>query len=116
MEVPLWATAVLGTCVTFLIGIVGFFVRSTLASLTKRADDSEFEARKIRFELAAVDKRFIEEQLAQSKQFVDKEGFTRDYVTLTQRIDGLHKRVDRIERDTADPHRPRKRMDTDPPR
>ena len=114
MEVPLWAVAVFGTGATFLVGIIGFFMKSTLASLAKRADASELEARKIRAELSVVDKRFLEEQLAQTKAFVDKEGFTRDYVTLTGRIDGLHKRVDRVER-TPDPRQPRKRPDTDPP-
>jgi hypothetical protein len=115
MEVPMWAIAVFGTGATFLVGIVGFFMKSTLANLTKRADAAEVEGQKIRAELAAVDKRFLEEQLAQTKAFVDKEGFTRDYVTLTQRIDGLHKRVDRVERE-PDPRQIRKRPDTDPPR
>lgn len=133
VEVPAWALGAAGMFATCLLAVLGYLLRSMLSSIQKQGEQmaaaikvqgDEFRRvlNDIRAELSDVDKRFLKEQLAQGSRFVDRESWTRDYVTLTQRIDGLHKRVDRVERDmlavqAGRPLRPRKDSGTfEPPK
>lgn len=101
VEVPLWAIAAFGTFTTCLLAIVGYLLRSVISSIQEQGKQVATQLAAISAELASVDKRFLQEQLAQTQRFVDKEGWTRDYVTLTNRIDGLHRRMDRVEREVV---------------
>jgi hypothetical protein len=134
MEVPVWAIAAFGVFTTALLAILGYLIRSIVGDIQQQGDETrealkglsdelKSSDRRVGEELARIDKRFVEEQLAQSRMFVDREVWTRDYVTLTSRLDGLHKRFDRMERDrfdreppTAQMRRPRRNdTDSEPP-
>jgi hypothetical protein len=134
MEVPVWAIAAFGVFTSALLAILGYLIRSMVGDIQAQGDETrkaleglstelKTADRRVADELARIDKRFVEEQLAQTRMFVDREVWTRDYVTLTSRIDGLHKRLDRHERDrldrepvTAQTRRPRRNdSDSDPP-
>lgn len=141
VQLPAWAIAAFGIFTSALLAILGYLLRSMIGSITKQGEEtkkalekqgqetkdaieelseaSKRNERKVSDDLARIDKRFVEEQLAQSRQYVDREGWTRDYVTLSQRIDGLHRRVDRVEREapTTSYRRPKpsRAADTDPP-
>jgi hypothetical protein len=125
MEVPVWAIAAFGVFTTALLAILGYLIRSMVGDIQEQGDETrkaleglsdelKSSDRRVAEELARIDKRFVEEQLAQARMFVDREAWTRDYVTITSRIDGLHKRLDRLDRDPLTP-RPRRlrRDDTD---
>ena len=97
MEIPVSVIALAGMLATMLVGIIGYLLRGMISSTQKKHDelDAKIDAHDRFF--AQIDKRFVEEELAFSKAYIDKESWTRDYVTLTHRVDALHKRCDRIE-------------------
>jgi len=129
MEVPVWAIAAFGIFTSALLAILGYLIRSMVGDIQEQGDETrkaledlstelKTSDRRVAEELARIDKRFVEEQLAQSRMFVDREVWTRDYVTLTSRIDGLHKRLDRLDRETPTAQGRRLRRndtDSDPP-
>lgn len=111
MEVPIWFLAVAGTVMTCIIAVLGYLLRDAHATMRKeigslkelleRQSDRMIALEKLVATNALdTERRLVEEKLSQTQQFVDKESFTRDYVTMTNRIDGLHKRLDRLERNS----------------
>lgn len=111
MEVPIWFLAVAGTVMTCVIGVLGYLLRDAHATMRKEISSLKELLEKqstammdTTLAIAAMksdlERRLVEERLAHTQQFVDKESSTRDYVTMTNRIDGLHKRVDRLERNS----------------
>lgn len=105
MYVPPWAIAVVGTLFTVLLTIVGFLVKMVWASTQKKHTELDKKIEKLEGAQAATDKRFLEQELAFSRQFVDQESWTRDYITVSNRLDGMHKKIDRVER-SVDGRRP----------
>lgn len=98
MQVPLWA---IGTIVTVLVTIIGGLLKLLWSTTQKKQDAQDERLLALERGATATDKRFLEVELANTRAFVGVEAWSRDYVTLTQRVDGLHKRVDRIERPRA---------------
>ena len=112
MEIPVWFLAFAGTLLTCVIAVLGYLLRDAHATmrkeigslkgmLEKQAEAMMSTTLSIAAMKSDLERRLVEERLAHTQQFVDKESSTRDYVTMTNRIDGLHKRVDRLERNST---------------
>ena len=70
-------------------------LETKVVDIGKRVDAG---GRHVEEECSRIDKRFLEVQLANARMFVEREMWTRDYVTMSQRINGLHQRIDRFGR------------------
>lgn len=111
MEAPVVAVAIVGTLMTGVIAVFGYLLRNAYEGLraeTKTAVEKieSLDKKVTRLEVsiatgnAEMETRFAQAELRQTQQFLDKETATRDYIGMTTRIDGLHKRVDKIERES----------------
>lgn len=129
VEIPTWALIAFTIFTVAMLVVVGYLLRQTLKTLERQRADADARIadlnrkveelekstgsldKRLADEVSRIDRRFLEEQLALVRKFVDREVWTRDYVTLSQRMDGLHKRIDRIDRTDRDPTRRSKRPD-----
>lgn len=105
LSVPAWLATAVGSLILLLLGVIGYLVRLVVSTSQERLDTQDTKISglygkldDIKSSLLAIDRRFVEAELIATKQFVDKETYTRDYITMTGRVDAVHKRVDRIER------------------
>jgi len=106
VEIPAWLATVAGSVFLILLAVVGYLVKLVVSVMHGRLglqdakiDGFDGKLDDIKESLGHMDRRFVEVELSVTRQFVDKESHTRDYITLTGRVDAVHKRVDRIERE-----------------
>ena len=106
IEIPTWLATVGGSIFLLLLAVTGYLVRLVVQVNNDRlgAQDHEISGLRrkldgIQSSLSSIDRRFVEVELMATKQFIDKETHTRDYITLSGKVDAVHKRVDRIERE-----------------
>ena len=101
VEIPTWALIAFTIFTVAMLVVVGYLLRQTLKTLEgQRTDadariadlDRKIEAlekstgsldKRLGDEVSRIDRRFLEEQLALVRKFVDREVWTRDYVTLS---------------------------------
>lgn len=121
VEVPVWAMAAFGVFSLTQLIVILYLLRSMLKSIERNGDESKLRMKEVETqvdelarkvgtgdrrldeECTRVDKKFLEVQLANTRMYVDREIWTRDYVTMSQRITSLHQRIDRMGRSSKRP-------------
>lgn len=105
LEIPAWLATAFGWLIAVLVTVIGYLIRFIASTSKGRFDAQEAEIKglhdkldKIGIGLIQIDRRFVEAELMATRQFVDKESYTRDYITMVGKVDTVHKRVDRFER------------------
>jgi len=106
IEIPLWLISAVGGIVAILVASIGFLIQTLVSSTNTKlvAQDDKVggldeKLDEIRSDLRSFDRRFVEIELMATKQFVDKETYTRDWIGMSAKIDAVHKRVDNLDRD-----------------
>jgi len=109
VEIPAWLAAAAGGIIGILVATIGYLIQVLVSTTQQKlsAQDEKVGAvygklDEIRSDLRNFDRRFVEIELMATKQFVDKETYTRDWIVMTGKIDAVHKRMDHAERDEDD--------------
>jgi len=98
LEIPVWILTAIWGLIAVLLATIGYLIRFVINTNQKKNDEQDAQIQALQKASAAVDKKFVEAELLATKEFVDKEMWTRDYVTLTNRLDAVFKKIDRMEK------------------
>ena len=88
-------TAVWGL-IGVLLATIGYLIRFVVATNQRKNEEQDNRISDLEKKFSEADRRFVEAERDSMRNFVDRETWTRDYVTLTNRIDAAFKRLDRI--------------------
>jgi NADH:ubiquinone oxidoreductase subunit 6 (subunit J) len=107
LQIPIWILTAIGGLILVLVGTVGYLIRFVISTNEKKNEEQDERLRELRGEVrtlnntfhetwGTVTTRFAEAERDAVKQFVGNEQWTREYVTLTNRIDAAFKKLDRV--------------------
>ena len=96
MEMPTWMLTSVWGLIAVLLATIGYLIRFVISTNQRKNDEQDVRISALEKKLSEADRRFVQAELDSVKQFVDRETWTRDYVTLTNRLDAAFKKLDRL--------------------
>lgn len=96
MDIPTWMLTAVWGLIGVLLATIGYLIRFVIATNQRKNDEQDARIAALERKFSEADRKFVQAELDSVKQFVDKEGWTRDYVTLTNRLDAAFKKLDRL--------------------
>lgn len=96
MEIPLWMLTAVWGLIGVLLATIGYLIRFVITTNQRKNDEQDSRIAALEKKFSEADRKFVQAELDSVKQFVDRETWTRDYVTLTNRLDAAFKKLDRL--------------------
>jgi len=97
LQISAWMLTAIGGIIAILMATIGYLIRVVIATSQKKNEEQDGRIGELAKKISEIDRKIVESERDSMKQFVDRETWTRDYVTLTNRIDAMFKKLDRIE-------------------
>jgi hypothetical protein len=96
LQIPTWILTALWGLIAILLATIGYLIRFVLSANQRKNEEQDYRIGQLEKKFSEADRKFVETERDSIKQFVDRETWTRDYVTITARVDAVFKKLDRM--------------------